>query len=127
MAVGVVDALEVVDVDRDDRQRALLADRARDLGVEALRQPAAVQQAGQGIDARLRGQARDEPLVARRQRPHDGPDDRGRDDDVDTSGRIVPSDIVEQRGAVGDRDGSDGQRGPARVVEVTPAHSTGQA
>ena len=42
MAERVVDALEVVDIEYDDRERLLLAARARDLGADHFGQPAAI-------------------------------------------------------------------------------------
>ena len=52
VAVRVVDGLEVVDVDEGDRQRALVARRALDLGEERAEQGLAVGDAGQAVDRR---------------------------------------------------------------------------
>ena len=52
VAVGVVDGLEVVDVDERDRQRALVAAGALDLGEQGGQQRAAVRDAGQAVDGR---------------------------------------------------------------------------
>ncbi len=52
VAVGVVDGLEVVDVDEGDRQRALVASGALDLGEEGAQQGAPIDDAGQAVDRR---------------------------------------------------------------------------
>ena len=56
MAEGVVDALEVVDVDHRHRQRAAAPPRGGKRGVEVLVEPAAVGAAGQRVGARQRRQ-----------------------------------------------------------------------
>ena len=50
VAVGVVDGLEVVDIDERDRQRALVARRALDFGEQVGEQGLAVDDAGQAVD-----------------------------------------------------------------------------
>ena len=50
VAVGVVDGLEVVDVDEGDRQRPAVARRALDLGEEARQQRLPVGDAGEPVD-----------------------------------------------------------------------------
>ena len=57
MAVGVVDGLEVVDVDEQQAGREALAARALELGLEHLGEVAAVEDAGQRIGARGLAQA----------------------------------------------------------------------
>ena len=52
VAVGVVDGLEVVDVDEGDRERSLVAGSALDLGEERGQQGLAVGDAGQPVDRR---------------------------------------------------------------------------
>ena len=52
VAVGVVDRLEVVDVDEGDAQRALVARRALDLGEQGGEERLAVGDAGQPVDGR---------------------------------------------------------------------------
>jgi hypothetical protein len=52
VALGVVDALEVVEVEHRQRERHAVAPRARDLGGESLLEAAAVERAGQRVAAR---------------------------------------------------------------------------
>ncbi len=52
VAVGVVDGLEVVDVDEGDRQRPLVAAGTLDLGEERGQEGAAVGHAGQAVERR---------------------------------------------------------------------------
>ena len=52
VAVGVVDRLEVVDVDQSEARRERLAARTLELGLEHLREVAAVEQPGERVRAR---------------------------------------------------------------------------
>ena len=52
VAVGVVDLLEVVDVEHDQRQRPPVALRARDLALEQLVEEPLVVDAGQAVEDR---------------------------------------------------------------------------
>ena len=56
VAVDVVDALEVVDVEQDEADRGVVARGARQLGGEALVEVAAVEEAGQLVGAGLDGE-----------------------------------------------------------------------
>ena len=56
VALGVVDALEVVEVEHDEGERVAVALGPGDLRLEALLEPAAVQRAGQRVAARDAGQ-----------------------------------------------------------------------
>lgn len=49
MAERVVDALEMVDIEHDDRERLLLAARASDLGADYFGQPAAIAEPGERV------------------------------------------------------------------------------
>ena len=73
----------MVDVEHDRAERRGLARRARDLGLHALLEPAAVEQAGERVDAGLVLEPVDQALVARGERAHDGGDDEHGHDDVD--------------------------------------------
>ena len=83
VAVGVVDRLEVVDVDRDRGEQAAVAAQTRELDLEPLVEAAAVEQAGERVGARLGEQLGDEAVVAGGERARDGGDDDDGHDDVD--------------------------------------------
>jgi len=108
----------VVEVERDDREAWAVARRARRLDRKALLEAAAVEQAGERVDARLGLEVADEALVAGREAPHDRADDRDRDDDVNPAVEVAdPGRHRGQRDAVRHADARDDRDRPAPPVE----------
>ena len=119
VALLVVDALEVVQVERDDREREVVARGAGGLGDEALLEPAAVQQAGERVGAGLGDERRDEAVDALGQRADHRADDRHRRDDVDPAVEVPHAGRHrDQRDPVDDADPGDDEDRPAAPVEV---------
>ena len=68
MAVGVVDGLEVVDVEHDQADRVVVAADLLDLGVEELLEAAVIRQTGQLVGDRLAAHLEMELDVLERER-----------------------------------------------------------
>ena len=109
MALGVVDGLEVVEVEEDERQRHAGAPRALQLAGDVLVEGAMVAQAGERIGDRHLGQALDlgedggiqAAAVAHDDRPEER-DEQQRNEHRDRDGPVGAHLVAAQRGAVGE-------------------------
>jgi hypothetical protein len=75
MATCVVERLEAVDVEVDEREAVAVAVRALDLLLDGRRERLMVQEAGEGIQARPLGEVADHALDVERDAPADQPVD----------------------------------------------------